>query len=84
MGQCQVCREFFPPDFTIIADVDSEGKEFYKCVYCETEKKSLIYDTGGGPRDYTKEECVKDYKELIKKIKSSPEVSKVLAKKEIK
>ncbi len=78
IGQCQVCKEFFPPDFTIIIDVDPKGEELYKCVFCETGKDSLGYDTGGGTRDYTKKECIKDYKELIGKLKGSPAVSKTL------
>ena len=81
IGQCQVCREFFPPDFTVIVDVDAAGKEFYKCVYCETGKDVLAYDTGGGMRDYSKDECIKDYKALIAKIKDSPAIKDALVKK---
>lgn len=70
----------YPPDFTVIVDV-KEGEEFYKCVYCESGKDVLAYDTGGGMRDYSKQECVKDYKELLMKLKNSPKVVELMAKK---
>lgn len=81
IGKCAICNEMFPPDFTIIVNVDAQGNEDYKCVYCESGKDVLAYDTGRGMRDYKKKECIEDYKGLLMKLKSSPEVTKALADK---
>ena len=82
MGMCQVCREFFPPHFTLVLDVDDSGNEVYKCVYCESGKDVLGYDFGDGTgmRDYSKQQCIKDYKELLAKMKDSAKAREKLAK----
>ena len=81
MGMCEICREMYPPDFTVIIAVKPDGTEDYKCVYCESGKDVLAYNMGDGMRDYPKQECIKDYKELLMKLKSSPAVTKALADK---
>jgi len=76
MPLCIRCRDFFPPDFMLSLQ---DGNE--ECVYCNKGVKHLQYtEKDGSVRNYTREECIRDYKILIGELKDTRDVKKILEK----
>ena len=76
MPKCQVCYKIIPPNFM----VEIEGTNTKKCIFCEQGKKEVKYtDENGIPKTYTKDQCMKEYNELLNKLKHSKGISKILA-----
>lgn len=81
MPKCAKCQEFFPPNYTEIiedSEIDGISGEYpQNCIFCklginqverESEKNS------GNYVPYTKQECLRDYKEFVAKIKSTSDI----------
>ena len=76
MGLCIKCRDFFPPDF--LSPLEDEDQE---CVFCGRGVKYIQYnEKDGSVRKYTREDCIRDYKILLGKLKDTKDVKKVLEK----
>jgi len=76
MPVCVKCREMFPPDF--VSELDDNDMQ---CEWCKQGKKSLKYtEKDGSTRNYTKEDCVKDYKIFLGMLKDTKDVKKVFEK----
>ena len=76
MPRCEICYKLLPPDFM----VDIEGsKNAKKCIFCDKGKSEIKYKEGLIEKTYTKNECIKEYNELLNKLKHSKGVSKILA-----
>jgi hypothetical protein len=76
MPKCQVCYKLLPPNFM----VKIEGTNVKKCIFCEKGKNEIEYKEGLSVKKYTKEEAIKEYNELLNKLKDSKGIAKILAK----
>ena len=76
MPRCELCYKLFPPNFMM----DIEGtKDAKKCVFCDQGKNEVKYKEGLIEKTYTKDECIKEYNELLNKLKHSKGIAKILA-----
>lgn len=74
--KCQVCYKLLPPQFM----VEIEGaKDAKKCIFCDQGKNTIEYKEGLETKKYTQDQCVKEYKELLNKLKYSKGIAKILA-----
>ena len=70
MPKCAKCFDLFPPQFC----VDIEGTEDQMCLFCNDDINSIKYDEDGIIKNYTKEDCSRDYKKFLKMVKEHNEV----------
>ena len=63
MPQCAKCRDFFPPDFCVIAEDDDK-----LCLFCKRDTNEIKYGDAL-EKTATREEIVADYKILTKMLK---------------
>ena len=75
MPRCEICYKMLPPNFM----VEIENMDAKKCIFCEQGKNEVEYKEGLTVKKYTKEQCIKEYNELLNKLKHTKGVSKVLA-----
>jgi hypothetical protein len=84
IGQCITCKEFFPPEFTILKERKGD-KDLYNCYFCERGVTSVQGRKKDGQTfTYTRGECIKDYKKFVKMIRETPGVAEALAKNKVK
>lgn len=78
MAQCIVCKQFFPPGFTIV----TEDKLAKKCIFCEKEIDEITYTVreNGQIKKCTKQEIIEDYKKLINRLMEDNQRIKELVK----
>ena len=83
MGYCKKCYNFFPPDFMrdIEGNDGTPDQEDKQCLFCMLDKKVISF-TGKNKKEeqYTKKQCIKDYKLFLKELKSKGDIAKALAK----
>jgi len=72
VGICAKCFQLFPPD--IMSDIDDKAKE---CAFCKMGKDEIVLSSG---KTYTKQNCIDDYKKLLRKLKDSKKVTEILTK----
>lgn len=65
--QCDKCKEFFPPGFTVPKEKDEN-----LCVFCELDKPSITYKGA----EVTKKEIIEEYKIALKMIREQNEIIK--------
>lgn len=88
MPKCVKCNDFFPPNYTEVIpnsqpDPLDEGRYPQHCVFCRDGVDKVQRETAQGSgqfMDYTKEECLKDYHDFLKKLKDSQNVKDILNK----
>lgn len=86
MAKCTVCKNWFPPGFTIRTSDNKENK----CLFCERDVLDLEYiDEQSGVRKIaSKFEIIREYEKFIKDLKDNPKVTQLIVedavKKEIK
>lgn len=82
MPKCNVCNNFYPPQYVYNIDGEKDAK---KCIFCKIGKDyvTLLKDDGREVK-YTKKECIKDYGMFLKKLKETPGIAEKIAKQEIK
>ena len=86
MPKCVKCDEFFPPNYTEIVEnslPDEKGDYPQLCVFCRLGVNEVERETehdSGQYIPYTREECLRDYKNFLKKIKKSKNVKDILNK----
>ena len=75
MGQCAKCRDFFPPDIMLEAEEDDK-----LCIFCVRDSNEIKY---GENNEHTlgREETIKEYKMLLRKLKEAPDVARALSDK---
>jgi hypothetical protein len=86
MPKCIHCNEFFPPNYTEIVpnsrpDPLNNNQYPQKCVFCSRGIDKVERETqpdSGKYVIYTKEQCLRDYKEFLSKLKDSQNVKDIL------
>ena len=63
MPQCAKCRDFFPPEFTVVAEEDD-----HLCLFCKRDMKEIRYGDNL-EKVATQKEIVEDYKLFTKMLK---------------
>jgi len=63
MPQCAKCRDFFPPEFTVVAEEDDK-----LCIFCKRDQKEIRYGDNL-EKVATRDEIVADYILLTKMLK---------------
>lgn len=88
MPKCVKCQEVFPPNYVDIiegSEPEVDGEYPKECIFCklgidkverETEKDSGKY------QDYTRAECLSDYKKFLRRLKDNQNVKEILKKAE--
>lgn len=61
MPQCAKCRDFFPPDFCVMAEDEDK-----LCLFCKRDIKEIKYSDN---KVVTREEIVEEYKKFTKMLK---------------
>jgi len=79
MPKCEICYKLLPPQFMV--EIEGAKDDAKKCVFCDQGIKEIEYKEGLERKKYTKDECIKEYNELLNKLKYSKGVAKVLANK---
>jgi hypothetical protein len=88
MPRCIQCNEFFPPNYTEIVpnsrpDPLNNNEYPQECVFCsqgiDKVERETSHDSGEYTM-YTKEECIRDYREFLAKLKDSQNVKDILNK----
>lgn len=71
MPKCVKCFEFFPPQYMI--QLPSEEEVILECVFCTTGKNevTVVEDATNREEKYTKQQCIEDYKIMLKMMKES-------------
>lgn len=66
MPTCVKCTKILPPQFMI--DIDQDAQE---CIFCnnEIDEVTIVEDATGREEKYSKEDVIKDYVVLLKKMK---------------
>jgi hypothetical protein len=88
MPKCVKCNDFFPPNYTEVIDGSQpdpldEGRYPQHCVFCKLGVDKVERETQQGSGkfvEYTKEECLRDYHEFLKKLKESKNVKDIMNK----
>lgn len=74
MGICVKCKKFLPPNFMV-----EVGEEKHKmCVFCKDEVDHIIIKEKTGERKITKNEVIKEYDIMLKKLMERPNISSLL------
>lgn len=63
MPQCAKCRDFFPPEFCVVAEEDDK-----LCLFCKRDTKEIRYGDNL-EKVATKKEIIEDYKLFTKMLK---------------
>ena len=80
MAKCIKCGDFFPPNYTEIVPnhmPDKDGNDVQQCIFCKLQVDEVERETNvdsGQYIKYTKEQCVKDYKNFLDKLKNNKNV----------
>ena len=83
MGKCVKCYSVYPPQYMRI--IEGVEEEVFQCVYCQHGKDYVMVTLEDGKEiKYTKEQCKKEYKMLLKQLKETPWIAEKLAKEKIK
>lgn len=76
MPQCEKCKDFFPPNYTELipeGKANREGQFPQHCVFCKDGVDFVMredsHNSGKFNTKYTKEECIRDYKAFVEKMK---------------
>lgn len=86
MPKCIRCTNFFPPNYTEVvvnSSPDLEGNYPQECVFCKQGIAKVERETAPDSGEYvfyTKEECIKDYSEFMKKMVDSQNVKDIIKK----
>lgn len=86
MPKCERCSEIFPPNYVdIIKDSKPmlDGEYPKECIFCKlmiSEVERETENNSGKYVAYTKQQCIDDYKNFLKKIKESKNVKDILNK----
>ena len=86
MPKCVKCQQIFPPNYT--EDIenssrDSNGDFPQHCIFCKlgiVEVERETENNSGQYTKYTKQECLKDYREFLKNLKDNRNIKDVLEK----
>lgn len=77
MPKCVTCGGFFPPNLSILKNEDLNE---HVCIFCERGIKEVTLNIKGYNEVYTKEDCEKDYRIMLNKLKDTESIAKILAK----
>jgi wyosine [tRNA(Phe)-imidazoG37] synthetase (radical SAM superfamily) len=77
MPKCVTCGGFFPPNLSILKNKDLND---HVCIFCERGLNEVTINIKGYNEVYTKEQCERDYKQMLRELKDRPNIAKVLAK----
>lgn len=86
MPLCIRCKEVFPPNYTEVIEnskPDFSGLYPQECIFCKLNIDKVERETAKGSGKYTmysKQECLRDYKEFLFKLKKSRNVKDILKK----
>jgi hypothetical protein len=82
MAQCTVCRNFFPPGFTIVTE---DGKAT-KCLFCERGVLDLEYieSETGQKKLASKFEIIREYQKYINELADNKEIKNLILEDMIK
>jgi hypothetical protein len=73
MAVCANCFGLFPPDFL------EEAKDDDKlCVFCKIGKDHITLDKKTGRKNYTRRECMEDYRKFLNLLHDNPRISRKL------
>lgn len=75
MGQCVLCKQFFPPGFT----EETEDGKAKKCIFCEREKDEIEYIVDDKVYHLKKNDIINEYKKYIKQVAEKPNVKKIIS-----
>lgn len=88
MPYCQKCNNFYPPNYTEViqnSKPDLNNNYPQQCIFCKLGIDKVERETSHNSSKYimySKEECIRDYKEFLKKIKNSRNVQDIIKKSE--
>ena len=83
MSRCVKCYNYFPPQY--MREIEGVEEEVYQCVYCKLGKDYvMVLMEDKKEIKYTKEQCIRDYKMFLKKLKETESIAEKLAKNQIK
>lgn len=84
MPLCEKCRNFFPPEFSTLVENNKDSENDYLCSWCKIDKDFISVTPKDKPSyTYTRDECIKDYKIFMKKLKENRNVKEIIKKKKI-
>ncbi len=75
MGKCLKCYELLPPQFL------NDNKV---CLYCELDKKVIVYGEAPDIKTKKKEDVVKEYKIFLRMVKDKNDILKKAVKGDVK
>ena len=88
MPQCAMCKGIFPPNYVVVipnSQPDLKNEYPKECVFCKHQIAKVERETAKDSGEwtmYTKEECIRDYAEFLRKLKDSKNVQDILDKAE--
>ena len=88
MPQCVKCKEFFPPNYVEILEGDNisqdeKGNWPMHCIFCKLNIDIVEREetpNSGKYIEYTKQQCLIDYKKFLRKLKESKNVKDIMEK----
>lgn len=86
MPKCVKCNEFMPPNYVEVipnSQPMADGDYPKECVFCQKMISEVERETEQGSGKYvayTKEQCVRDYKAFIDKLRKSRNLQDVVNK----
>ena len=85
MPKCVKCNEFLPPNYTEVivnSQPDQKGDYPQQCIFCKSGldevELEVERDSGKFTKKFTKNECLAEYKEFLKKVKDSKNVKDII------
>lgn len=79
MPKCKICYYFYPPQY--MRDIENAPETDKQCIFCQRGKDYvMVMKEEGKEIKYTKNECIKDYKDFVKKLKETPNIAEKLVK----
>jgi len=88
MPQCVTCRNIFPPNYVEVvpnSKPDFSNEYPKECIFCKNNIEKVERETANGSNEwimYTKEQCIGDYAEFLRRLKDSRNVKDILKKTE--
>ncbi len=88
MPKCVKCQEMFPPNYVDIIEgskPEVDGEYPKQCIFCRLEIDKVERETeknSGKFQDYTRAECLSDYKKFLRSLKDNQNVKEILKKAE--
>jgi hypothetical protein len=76
MPKCVVCSNLLPPQYMIeMPNVETTEEIPLKCIFCHTGKPevTVVEDATHREEKYTKQQCIEDYKTMLKMMKEAYE-----------